>query len=393
MSATRATLLRALAAPLVLALAILAAAPMLGALRDLLLAWSPTAFVRLLAAGFLAAVGGVLLLSVARVRRFPGGRFARLAALALALAVAALLLTAFGTGQAQVDAVERAHLLAYGLLTFALARALAPLGRGPALALAALGATLVAVLDEWLQWLVPSRVGEARDILLNVGSTLPGLLWAGATLRWPAPEAWARPLARRALPIAVAALTLTFAAFLDCAHLGHRLADPEIGSFLSFFDADELARARAERERRWRERPPERPSPWGREDYFLTEATWRVQHRNAALAQGDFATAWRENRLLERHYDPVLDVRSFRSGEPHRWPDWQRAEVDRRRPEPLEATYASPVLARRIWTRPGRGAVWTAAALAAAALLALAARAGRSGLLGRRLRGGSGYSA
>lgn len=393
MSATRAPLPRGLAAPLALALAILAAAPMLGTLRDLLLAWSPTAFVRLLAAGFLAAVAGVLLLSVARVRRLPGGRLARFAALALALAVAALLLTAFGTGQAQVDAVERAHLLAYGLLTFALARALAPLGRAPALALAALGATLVAVADEWLQWLVPSRVGEARDILLNVGSTLPGLLWAGATLRWPEPEPWARPLARRALPITVAALTLTFAAFLDCAHLGHRLADPEIGSFLSFFDAGELARARAERERRWRERPPERPSPWGREDYFLTEATWRVQHRNAALEQGDFATAWRENRLLERHYDPVLDVRSFRSGEPHRWPDWQRAEVDRRRPAPLDSTYASPVLARRIWTRPGPGTVWSAAALAAAALLALAAWPARPGRPTGRLRSGSDYSA
>lgn len=364
-------LTRDLLAPTGVALAILAAAPPLGTLRDWLIAAIPGGFVPLLAAGFVGTVAAVLGLALRSIRRRGprGGRGPRLAALGLALGLAAALLTAFGTGEAMVDAVERAHLLAYGLLTVLLARALGPFGRVPALILAALASALVAVLDEWLQWLVPLRVGEARDILLNVGSTLPGVFWALAVLDWPPPRADAPRLARRAATATLAALLLAAAGFLDCAHLGHRIEDPEIGSFLSYFSPEDLPRIRAARERRWRQRPPVPPSPWGREDYFLTEAAWRVAHRNAALEARDLSTAWRENRILERHYGPVLDARSFRSGEPHRWPEWLRAQVERQRPAVAGASYSSPVLSHRIWTSPSPTQLWSVAALGSLALL------------------------
>jgi len=105
----------------------------------------------------------------------------------------------------------------------------------------------------------------------------------------------------------------------------------------------------------------------GRQDYFLTEGGWHAQSRNEAYAAGDFRRAWFENRILEKYYDAFLDLRSFSSGEIHRWAPGQRAEVDAGRPGPPAGGYTSPVGESRIYLRPTATELWwTAIALAAA---------------------------
>ncbi|MDI9630817.1 MAG: VanZ family protein, partial [Acidobacteriota bacterium] len=170
---------RALAAALAMGVALLAVAPFLGILRDLLIARLPRAFAPVLLAGFALAAGGALLLAALRIRE---RRAARYAALALAVALAAALLGLFRTGLAEVDAVERIHVLAYGLLAFLFARAFAPRRDLSAYLLAFLATALCGILDEWVQWLVPTRVGDIRDVGLNAGAAVPGLLvaWAAA---------------------------------------------------------------------------------------------------------------------------------------------------------------------------------------------------------------------
>jgi hypothetical protein len=348
--------------------ALLVVAPFLGFLRDLLIGRLPRAFAPLLFAWFGITAGGALLLAALRIRE---RRRARYAALALAVVLAAGLLGLFRTGQAEVDAVERIHVLAYGLLAFLFARAFAPRRDPSTWLLAFLATALFGILDEWLQWLVPTRVGDLRDVGLNAGAALPGLLlaWAvapGSTVRRLAPGSVRRTA------LAAAAALLAFAGFYDCAHLGHRVESPGFGSFLSWHTPGELAAAAAERAERWRERPPGRLSPISREDYFLTEGTWRVTARNAALERGDLAAAWLENLLLEAHYAPVLDLSATRTGQPHRWPEWKRAEVEAARPRPDPLPYASPVLAPRIHSWTGRGPFWVGVLALVVALCFLA---------------------
>jgi len=73
-----------------------------------------------------------------------------------------------------------------------------------------------------------------------------------------------------------------------------------------------------------------------REDQYLSEGLWHVQLRNEAWKNGDIATAWRENLILEKFFAPVLDAQTYASATLHRWPPEQRGEaafrpgVDRR---------------------------------------------------------------
>jgi hypothetical protein len=355
--------------------ALIAAAPFFGIVRDALLAALPRAFAPLLLGAFVLALAAAVAFAARRIRT---RRLLRYGALAAALALAGALVVGFGSGELEVDAVERIHVVAYGLLAFLYARAFAHRGDLSTYLLALLSASLVGVIDEWLQWLVPTRVGEVRDTLLNAGATLPGLLVFGAVQ--PAPELGRpSPAARRSCLRLLALLVAVTGGFYDGAHLGHRIESPGIGSFVSYHSPEALRAAVAERAERWRTRPPETLSPIAREDYFLTEATWRVKARNDALAAGDLTTAWLENRLLEEHYAPVLDLRGLRSGHLHRWPDWTREDVERRRPRPDPAPYASPVLAERIRTWPSRGLYWTVVTLTVLLLLAVASRLRRAG--------------
>lgn len=359
---------RTLATPLVFGAALIAAAPFFGVARDLLMTALPRAFGGVLLTLFGIAAGGALLLAARRIRQRRLARYGALAAAALGVAA---LLGAFATGQAEVDAVERVHVVAYGLLAFLFARAFAARGGGAAALLALLATTLFATIDEWVQWLVPVRVGEARDVALNVGSALPGLAVAWAVSP-PASNSPRFVASRRALGGLAAAVVLVFAGFYDSAHRGHRIAAPGLGSFLSYHAPGELADVAARRAAAWRTASPGPLRPLAVEDYFLTEGMWRVSARNAALASGDFTVAWLENRILEERYAPVLDLPSPRSGEVHRWPAWKRDDVARRRALPDPQPYESLVLGHRIFVAPGRVVLWAGSGSVAAACLLVA---------------------
>ena len=69
-----------------------------------------------------------------------------------------------------------------------------------------------------------------------------------------------------------------------------------------------------------------------REDQYMTEGVTHVQKRNELLTANDAAGAWRENRILEKYYTPVLDTPSYISRAGHRWSAEQRAGVQGRVP-------------------------------------------------------------
>ncbi len=77
------------------------------------------------------------------------------------------------------NAVERVHFVEYGLVAFLFYRVLArQAGDASIVVLPLLASFTVGTFDEWLQWFIPVRVGEAHDVFLNLAAIVCGLLFA-----------------------------------------------------------------------------------------------------------------------------------------------------------------------------------------------------------------------
>ncbi len=302
-------------------LAIVVAAPFVGQIRAAVQEAMPGRYVAVLATGVAAAVAVAVAVAVWRIRE---RRALRYGALAAAVAVAAGYATLTSSGVAEVDAVERFHFVEYGLLALLYHRVWRDRADLSTFALPVLAGTLVGTFDEWVQWFIPSRVGEMRDVLLNGVAVVCGLLFA-AGLHPPAGfVVWRNAGARVALS-GMATVTLAVGAvFVHTVHLGHvvTLVAPATGTFASRFSAEELAAAARDRAARWGGvRPVQRPV--SREDQYLSEALWHIEHRNEAVTAGDAWSAWHEELILETFYALPLSVLPD-----VRWPAEQRAAIE-----------------------------------------------------------------
>ncbi|MBI3047890.1 MAG: VanZ family protein [Acidobacteria bacterium] len=243
-----------------------------------------------------------------------------------------LLVLGFGLGAGYIlftalTFAESFHFVEYGVLAVLFYRAWRPAGDWSNVILPLAAGTIAGSLDEWFQWFIPIRAGEARDVLLNSVAMAAGLLVAAA-LEPPARVRLGldRP-SRAAVARWTAATLVVFALFFYTVHVGYDVGDPEIGSFRSRYTAAELQRASRDRAERWRTDPPAVQRMLWREDHYLTEALWHVQQRNRAWNAGDVAAAWRENRILEKFYTPVLDTPTWADSRGHRWPAAQHDEA------------------------------------------------------------------
>ena len=193
-----------------------------------------------------------------------------------------------------------------------------------------LAGVIVGTLDEWFQWFIPIRAGEARDVILDIAATACGLLFALSVEppRWVGLSLQRRSVWRVAACAGVA--VAVFAFFILSVHVGYDVRDPRIGTFRARYTAAELAELSRNRAERWAVEPPVVLRRLSREDQYLSEGLWHVQRRNAAWDAGELATAWRENLILETFYAPVLDTPTSEGSEGHRWPPDQRADVEQR---------------------------------------------------------------
>jgi hypothetical protein len=174
---------------------------------------------------------------------------------------------------------------------------------------------------------------------------------------------------RRPLGIAAATAILVFGMFFDSVHLGHQIKDREAGSFTSIFTAPELLAQAEDRAVRWRADPPIDRTRMAREDQYRTEGIQHVRRRNEAWAAGDVNAAWRENRILETYYEPVLETG-------HRWAAEHRADAAHRfaslsaADAKTSAPYMSAAYPYAIYTWPASGFWFVIMTVSALALLA-----------------------
>lgn len=344
--------------------ALVLGAPFIGQLRSSLRSAFPGHYVAIVLAAIGLAVAAALIAALARIRE---RRALRYGALAAAAAIAVAYARWSATGNAEVDAVQRFHFVEYGVVTLLFYRAWRPLGDAATLILPVLAGLLVGTLEEWFQWFIPGRVGEVNDIVLNLVAIGCGLLFSIALDPPERLEARVAPGARRLIGAVAAGVVLTVGAFFHAVHLGHQIADEEIGRFGSRFTAARLAELGAGRAAIWRTDPPLEFRRLSREDQYMTEGVSHVQRRNTAWAEGNAAAAWSENRILEKYYGPVLDTPSYISRTGHRWPAEQRADAERRAAGIAGGAYVSDAYPYRLFMWP-RLPYWLIVGLAAAAL-------------------------
>jgi len=349
---------RRFALPLLASAALVAAAPVVGSLQTWLRGTLGTRFPVVVN---LAIAAIVVVAALAVGRRIRDRFLIRVAALLLATLIA----VAFGGGNAAAsaatNAVERFHFVQYGIITWLFWRAWRPVNDVTQFLLAAFCALGVGTADEALQWYVPRRYGELRDIILNLASITAALLVVVAID--PPRGMGTRPRAGSIWRAAVvgAIVGLVLALFTHVVHLGHRIEVPEF-RLLSRFSTDELRTLVRDREVRWRAGAPVDPPTWSREDQYWAEGIWHVQARNARW-ESDVSAAWGEQRILETFFRPVLAAGND-------WPASQRADAESRR-SPARVPYVSDAARVRIlpWSKP---AFWLAVWAGLGGVLALA---------------------
>ena len=365
--------------PILASVLLVLGAPYVGDLRAALQSSFPEHYRSIIAGSVAIGVGGAVVWTVLLLRRRGASAdqerdaWWRYASMASALVIAGLYGRAVRTGNTDVDLVEAFHFVEYGLIAYLFYGTWRRRRDVTAVVFPACAGVLVGVADEWMQWLVPGRVGELHDVALNAVAIGCGLLFSvaihpPASLAWP--FGWA---SRVTLAGALTVLIVAIAGFVDRVHLGHEIVDAQAGAFRSYHDAMALMTAASERASRWQVSPPPQRG-FAMEDHYLSEGLWHVQHRNNADSDRDPWTAWNENLILERYYAPVLDRGS-------RWSAGRRTAMEQRARGVVRASYVSAAAPYPIYiTR--RGPFWGVTILLIAVVAGLVA--GRHGTRSRQ---------
>jgi len=313
---------------LVVSGAVILSSPFIRDIRDWIRAAFPGQYATVVATAVALAIGSALVVALVRIRDRRALRYGAIAA-ALVLGTAYALWNA--QGNPEVDAVERVHFVEYGLVTLLFYRVWRPRGDASMFVLPLVAGIAVGTLEEWLQWFIPGRVGDMRDVFLNIVAIVCGLLFSVGVDPPDAGAFQVRPGSLRRIGMVAAAVALLFATFVYSVHLGVEIRDPATGRFRSRYDAAALVRIGQDRLAEWKVQPPiERPRSRSREDQYMSEGLLHVHERNRRWEAADMTAAWSENLILEKYYAPVLDTPSYISRTGHRWPAEQRADAEQR---------------------------------------------------------------
>ncbi len=354
----------------------------------------------------LAAVAAAAIGALVYLRRLHPGRLApRLAWLA-----GVLFLYLYFTFQLRRNPEESLHFIEYGALGFLAFRAWTHRMRDPAVYFAAaLVASLAGTLDEIIQWLIPGRFFDFRDVRLNLLAGALVLIGIAQGIRPPLIKRPARARSVRIVcwlaggqllllglcfantPRLVNAYTQRFPRLAWLRHEenmarepGYRHRDPEIGAFFSRFTPAGLRNqeaTRAEEAARILDayRAPSQYAPCLRiysplVDPFVHELRVRLFRRDRHLAQAlesrgqdaayreNCTVAFRENQIAEKYFGKTLRASRYVLA-----PDL-KAELEQNADR--NTPYTSPVGAD---LAAGQRRGWQWAALAAIMLAFLAA--------------------
>lgn len=366
--------------PLAASFLIVFGSPYAGEIRSQIQSAAPEYYQSIVVAIVAASVVIAVIWAAVQLRRFQrdptaaetSGRLpirVRYGLIAAAIAISGGYARTVRTGDPQVDMVEAFHFVEYGLVAYLFYRAWRRRPDFSGVLLAACAGIAVGVADEWVQWMVPGRVGELHDVGLNAVAVVCGLLFSAGVHPPLSLEFPRRRASRVMLGVSVSVLFVAVAGFVDRVHLGYEIHDDETVVFRSRYDARELSAAATNRAARWDASPPPRRG-FSREDHYLTEGEWHVARRNVAVGTGDWEAARGENAILERFYAPVLDRLGRLSIE-------QKSGIQQRLGERARGPYVSDAVPYPIYV-VRRSIFWLMTVVISSVLVWFAARASRA---------------
>jgi len=250
---------------------------------------------------------------------------------------------------------EALHFFEYGILGFLLFRAWSHDVRDWLIyPIAAISLVMIASVDEFIQWMVPGRYWDFRDIRLNmmagvivqafiarvIKPSAIGPTFKPRSIRLLCVTSWLTLLmlgfaiANTPTRVDLYATRIPFLQFLSnnesvMSEFGHRHTDPEIGTFYSRFKMAELQRIDLERGaeagetiRRYKEFADYREflqtftssvDPFlhemrvhlHRRDHYYSTA-WQYEEKDPGRFTYHLTVALRENQLLEKYFPSVL---------------------------------------------------------------------------------------
>lgn len=314
---------RRLIAAVTASAAVILGAPYVGQLRGAIQAALPAQYRLIIGGTIVVAIVIAVVVAAVRIRE---RRRLRYGLIAGALAGGAIYAWLTATGNANVDVVERFHFVEYGVIALMYYLVWRDRANVSVLLFPMFAGVIVATLDETVQWLVPARVGELHDVLLDGAAVACGLAFS-VGLHPPQSVTWRLDREDRRGIAAFAAFSIVVVAgFFALVHLGHDVDGGEAGRFLSRFSAEELQAAATDRAQKWRSEPPTVLHRLSIEDHYLAEGVWHVQRRN----EGTGIHTWKENLILERFFGPVLEFPTYSTPHGARWTPEQRANVEAR---------------------------------------------------------------
>lgn len=215
-----------------------------------------------------------------------------------------------------VGLVEKVHLLEYSLLGVLFWWAFHRRLPGPQIYFHGLLFTVCAgLLDEYVQHILPLRVGEIRDVWINLLAGALGLLYVALVIR-PGPGRRPPPAqAWRNILLGSAVLLLVLGGFVHQVQLGYTIVVPSFNiSFNSRFSQAGLEEQNRIHGLEWEETGtgfnPEATVAgykiWAVEDFFITEALRHIGARNHHIDAERPIMAAMEQRILIRHFPAVM---------------------------------------------------------------------------------------
>ena len=295
----------------------------------------------LIPAPFLVAA---TLLLLHTVRRRPGQTLSTLAAFALFAGLYA------GCLRLLERPVEQIHFLLYGGLGGVVFWALSRHIVGWVLYPWTLAVVyLVGMGDELIQWWLPNRVADFHDVLFDALGGALGLALVALGVRPRAARGPLRPRQAQYMTGGIIVVAIATGGFLTSVHeFGYAIRDPEIGTFLTLFTAEEFRALNGARLAATADLASRDP----RLRRFDVEARRHLRLEERHLKEGQLAEAASERAIVHHYYAAYLKV-------PGRLPD-PALPLDTLRRSPT--AFQSEAYQGKIFTWFGQRAVWLAVA-------------------------------